>query len=172
MKVNPNQPMRAQLGSTPFPVWGRSSSFYTFFQDCVRGQHLCLAQVERSSSHTKTSEFWSLLTLFLRQPPNYTQLCGRIFKKNPPTPFCPHPAPKSLYKGEPLLTFYVVPASSVVSPQVTLGISALLSMTVFLMTIRESLPPTEKTPLISKLFILYFLSPLYKDGCLIKTKVK
>ncbi len=30
----------------------------------------------------------------------------------------------------------------------TLGISALLSMTVFLMTIRESLPPTEKTPLI------------------------
>ena len=30
------------------------------------------------------------------------QLCGRIFKKNPPTPFCPHPAPKSLYKGEPL----------------------------------------------------------------------
>ena len=31
------------------------------------------------------------------------QLCGRIFKKLPPTPFCPHPAPKSLYKGEPLL---------------------------------------------------------------------
>ena len=61
-----DQPMRAQLGSTPFPVRGRSSSFYPFFQDCVRGQHLCLAQVERSSSHTKTSEFWSLLTLFLR----------------------------------------------------------------------------------------------------------
>ena len=37
------------------------------------------------------------------------------------------------------------------NPQVTLGISALLSMTVFLMTIRESLPPTEKTPLISEL---------------------
>ena len=34
------------------------------------------------------------------------QLCGRIFKKMPPTPFCPHPAPKSLYKGEPL---YSVP---------------------------------------------------------------
>ena len=34
--------------------------------------------------------------------------------------------------------------------KVTLGISALLSMTVFLMTIRESLPPTEKTPLISE----------------------
>ena len=44
--------MRAQLGSTPFPVWGRSSSFYTFFQASKRGQHLCLAQVERSSSHT------------------------------------------------------------------------------------------------------------------------
>ena len=46
--------MRAHLGSTPFPVRGRSSSFYTFFQDCVRGQHLCLAHVERSSLHTKT----------------------------------------------------------------------------------------------------------------------
>ncbi|KAJ8975055.1 hypothetical protein NQ317_005772, partial [Molorchus minor] len=33
--------------------------------------------------------------------------------------------------------------------EVTLGISALLSMTVFLMTIRETLPPTEKTPLIN-----------------------
>ena len=31
------------------------------------------------------------------------QLCGRIFKKMPPIPFCPHPAPKSLYKGESLL---------------------------------------------------------------------
>ena len=30
------------------------------------------------------------------------QLCGRIFKKMPPIPFCPHPAPKSLYKGESL----------------------------------------------------------------------
>ena len=45
--------------------WG-GSSFHPFFQDCVRGQHLCLAEVERSSSHTKTSKFWSLLTLFLR----------------------------------------------------------------------------------------------------------
>ena len=32
------------------------------------------------------------------------ELCGRIFKKMPPTPFCTHPAPKSLYKGEPLLS--------------------------------------------------------------------
>ena len=30
------------------------------------------------------------------------QLCGRILKKMPPTPFRPPPAPKSLYKGEPL----------------------------------------------------------------------
>ena len=45
-----------------------------------------------------------------------------------------------------LLVFYV-PSES--GEKVTLGISALLSMTVFLMTIRESLPPTEKTPLIS-----------------------
>ena len=48
-----------------------------------------------------------------------------------------------------LLVFYV-PSES--GEKVTLGISALLSMTVFLMTIRESLPPTEKTPLISKQF--------------------
>ena len=48
-----------------------------------------------------------------------------------------------------LLVFYV-PSES--GEKVTLGISALLSMTVFLMTIRESLPPTEKTPLISKFF--------------------
>ena len=46
-----------------------------------------------------------------------------------------------------LLVFYV-PSES--GEKVTLGISALLSMTVFLMTIRESLPPTEKTPLISQ----------------------
>ena len=43
------------------------------------------------------------------------------------------------------------------NPQVTLGISALLSMTVFLMTIRESLPPTEKTPLISELIKISYL---------------
>ncbi|XP_076394950.1 neuronal acetylcholine receptor subunit alpha-10 isoform X3 [Megachile rotundata] len=45
-----------------------------------------------------------------------------------------------------LLVFYM-PSES--GEKVTLGISALLSMTVFLMTIRETLPPTEKTPLIS-----------------------
>ncbi len=49
-----------------------------------------------------------------------------------------------------LLVFYV-PSES--GEKVTLGISALLSMTVFLMTIRESLPPTEKTPLISMILI-------------------
>ena len=46
---------------------------------------------------------------------------------------------------------FYVPSES--GEKVTLGISALLSMTVFLMTIRESLPPTEKTPLISKRII-------------------
>ena len=50
-----------------------------------------------------------------------------------------------------LLVFYV-PSES--GEKVTLGISALLSMTVFLMTIRESLPPTENTPLIS-MYIQY-----------------
>ncbi|KAJ8688217.1 hypothetical protein QAD02_024012 [Eretmocerus hayati] len=51
-----------------------------------------------------------------------------------------------LYLLKALLVFYV-PSES--GEKVTLGISALLSMTVFLMTIRETLPPTEKTPLIS-----------------------
>ncbi|KAJ8873953.1 hypothetical protein PR048_024793 [Dryococelus australis] len=54
--------------------------------------------------------------------------------------------PCILINGIALLVFYV-PSES--GEKVTLGISALLSMTVFLMTIRESLPPTEKTPLIS-----------------------
>ena len=79
--------MGAQFGSTAFAVWGRSSSFFSFIQDCVRGQYLCLAQVENPSSHSKTSEFWSLLTLFLRELTNYTQLCGRLFKKCPRHPF-------------------------------------------------------------------------------------
>ncbi|XP_059468633.1 neuronal acetylcholine receptor subunit alpha-10-like [Neocloeon triangulifer] len=54
--------------------------------------------------------------------------------------------PCMLINAIALLVFYV-PAES--GEKVTLGISALLSTTVFLMTIRESLPPTEKTPLIS-----------------------
>ncbi|CAG0885853.1 unnamed protein product, partial [Cyprideis torosa] len=54
--------------------------------------------------------------------------------------------PCVLITGIALLVFYVPPESG---EKVTLGISALLSMTVFLMTIRESLPPTEQTPLIS-----------------------
>lgn len=54
--------------------------------------------------------------------------------------------PCMLINGIALLVFYV-PSES--GEKVTLGISAVLSMTVFLMTIRESLPPTEKTPLIS-----------------------
>ena len=49
---------------------------------------------------------------------------------------------------------FYVPSES--GEKVTLGISALLSMTVFLMTIRESLPPTEKTPLISKDLVTIF----------------
>ncbi|KAL3266842.1 hypothetical protein HHI36_010993 [Cryptolaemus montrouzieri] len=55
--------------------------------------------------------------------------------------------PCILINGIALLVFYV-PSES--GEKVTLGISALLSMTVFLMTIRETLPPTEKTPLISE----------------------
>lgn len=54
-----------------------------------------------------------------------------------------------------LLVFYV-PSES--GEKVTLGISALLSMTVFLMTIRETLPPTEKTPLISEYLLIGVIS--------------
>ena len=50
---------------------------------------------------------------------------------------------------------FYVPSES--GEKVTLGISALLSMTVFLMTIRESLPPTEKTPLISIKLKVHFI---------------
>uniref|UniRef100_T1J4J6 Neurotransmitter-gated ion-channel ligand-binding domain-containing protein n=1 Tax=Strigamia maritima TaxID=126957 RepID=T1J4J6_STRMM len=53
--------------------------------------------------------------------------------------------PCVLINGIALLVFYVPPESG---EKVTLGISTLLSMTVFLMLIRENLPPTEKTPLI------------------------
>ncbi|CAG9135221.1 unnamed protein product [Plutella xylostella] len=65
----------------------------------------------------------------------YTQ--QEVDKKSKVSPECFVPA---------LLVFYV-PSES--GEKVTLGISALLSMTVFLMTIRDTLPPTEKTPLIS-----------------------
>ncbi|CAB3256471.1 unnamed protein product [Arctia plantaginis] len=56
--------------------------------------------------------------------------------------------PCLLINGIALLVFYV-PSES--GEKVTLGISALLSMTVFLMTIRDTLPPTEKTPLIIRI---------------------
>ena len=59
-----------------------------------------------------------------------------------------------------MLVFYV-PSES--GEKVTLGISALLSMTVFLMTIRESLPPTEKTPLISKQRIIQISDLILPD---------
>ncbi|XP_023224851.1 neuronal acetylcholine receptor subunit alpha-10-like [Centruroides vittatus] len=45
-----------------------------------------------------------------------------------------------------LLAFYI-PSES--GEKITLGISTLLSITVYLMVVRESLPPTQKTPLIS-----------------------
>jgi Neurotransmitter-gated ion-channel transmembrane region len=62
-----------------------------------------------------------------------------------------------------LLVFYV-PSES--GEKVTLGISALLSMTVFLMTIRESLPPTEKTPLISKSSFHFLRTYRFNFKCL------
>jgi hypothetical protein len=56
-----------------------------------------------------------------------------------------------LITGVALLSFYM-PSDS--GEKVTLGITTLLSMTVFLMVIGESMPPTsEKLPLIGNSFI-------------------
>ncbi|CAG0921526.1 unnamed protein product [Notodromas monacha] len=65
--------------------------------------------------------------------------------------------PCVLITGVALLSFYM-PSDS--GEKVTLGITTLLSMTVFLMVIGESMPPTsEKLPLIGKMsFILPFLT--------------
>ena len=52
----------------------------------------------------------------------------------------------------------------------TLGISALLSMTVFLMTIRESLPPTEKTPLISEYFYVWDSAGIGRGTAIVRVK--
>jgi nicotinic acetylcholine receptor len=43
---------------------------------------------------------------------------------------------------------FLIPAES--GEKITLGISTMLNMTVFLMTIMSGLPPNDQTPLISK----------------------
>ena len=59
--------------------------------------------------------------------------------------------PCALLTGVALLSFYM-PSES--GEKVTLGITTLLSMTVFLMVIGESMPPTsEKLPLIGKHYV-------------------
>ena len=85
-----DRPMRAQLGSPVFVVRGRSSSFWTFFQDCVRGQHLCLAHAERSSSHPKTNKYWGFVWLFLALNTNCNWLYSWKLEKNLLRPFCTH----------------------------------------------------------------------------------
>lgn len=59
------------------------------------------------------------------------------------------------------LLVFVVPADS--GEKVTLGVSAMLNMIVFMMNVREDLPPTDKPSLISKKFnsiVQMFESPL------------
>jgi nicotinic acetylcholine receptor len=43
---------------------------------------------------------------------------------------------------------FLIPAES--GEKITLGISTMLNMTVFLMTVMSGLPPNDQTPLISK----------------------
>ena len=50
-----DQPVRAQLRSTPIAV--RVVFILSLFEDCVRGQHVCLADAERSSSQPITNEY-------------------------------------------------------------------------------------------------------------------
>ena len=45
-------------------------------------------------------------------------------------------------------SFFLIPAES--GEKITLGISTMLNMTVFLMTVTSGIPPTDQTPILSK----------------------
>ena len=62
----------------------------SLFQDCVRGQHLCLAHAERSSSHPKTNKYWGFVWLFLALNTNCNRLYSWKLEKNLLRPFCTH----------------------------------------------------------------------------------
>ena len=47
------------------------------------------------------------------------------------------------------LFVFLIPAES--GEKVTLGISTMLNMTVFLMTVTSGIPPTDNTPILSKI---------------------
>ena len=62
----------------------------SLFQDCVRGQHLCLAHAERSSSHPKTNKYWGFVWLFPALNTNCNRLYSWKLEKNLLRPFCTH----------------------------------------------------------------------------------
>jgi hypothetical protein len=47
---------------------------------------------------------------------------------------------------------FLIPAES--GEKITLGISTMLNMTVFLMTVMSGLPPTDQTPILSEFILL------------------
>ena len=62
----------------------------SLFQDCVRGQHLCLAHAERSSSHPKTNKYWGFVWLFPALNTNCNRLYSWKLEKNLLRPLCTH----------------------------------------------------------------------------------
>ena len=52
----------------------------------------------------------------------------------------------------------MIPAES--GEKITLGISTMLNMTVFLMTVMSGLPATDQTPILSKLIDSLFKIPI------------
>ena len=57
------------------------------------------------------------------------------------------------------MAVFLVPADS--GEKITLAVSAMLTLVVFLMSVTASLPPTKDIPLISKLKVLIF-----SNGCI------
>ena len=56
----------------------------------VDGQHVCLADAERSSSQPKTNKYWGFVWLFLALNTNCNRLYSWKLEKNLLRPFCTH----------------------------------------------------------------------------------
>ena len=62
----------------------------SLFEDCVRGQHVCLADAERSSSQPITNEYWGYVWLSLALITNYVRLYSWKWVKILLRPFWSH----------------------------------------------------------------------------------
>ena len=62
----------------------------SLFEDCVRGQHVCLADAERSSSQPITNEYWGYVWLSLALITNYIRLYSWKWVKILLRPFWSH----------------------------------------------------------------------------------